>query len=118
MIYCWFKYEKLIKMHRVLLPPSVLPRMACTATLRYPLTSPRSLTMAIRCIRGTGYIRFDKYTNARPTNRNLIIENTVSFYIITKEYNGSSAERAKWGTIKISTWFKSCTPNQSMTYIS
>lgn len=34
-----------------------VPEMACTATLRKPLTSPFSLTMATRCTRGTGYRR-------------------------------------------------------------
>ena len=43
------------------------PAMACTATLRKPLTSPFSLTMATRCTRGTGYSRLLRYTKALGT---------------------------------------------------
>lgn len=40
-----------------------LPDTACTATRRYPLTSPFSLTMAILWISGTGYNKLLRYTN-------------------------------------------------------
>lgn len=41
-----------------------LPAMAWTATRRNPRTSPFSLTMATLWIRGTGYSRLLRYTNA------------------------------------------------------
>lgn len=46
---------------------SLSPAMACTATRRKPRTSPFSLTTATLWIRGTGYSRLLRYTNALVT---------------------------------------------------
>lgn len=46
---------------------AVSPAMACTATRRKPRTSPFSLTTATLWIRGTGYRRLLRYTNALVT---------------------------------------------------
>lgn len=47
-----------------------LPMTAWTATLRYPFTSPFSLTIATLWISGTGYIKLLRYTNALKQNHN------------------------------------------------